>query len=369
MIRNFALLTLAVLLAGCSQYQPRGQGPFGDSTKGPLPPHGPVANSNAPLGIASVAPPAPQFAPDDQLIPPKRSGVVPADGLAPVAFAPDTRALPPFKRRPEPKPDQLPSPFAPNTPKQAEAPKTDAPAAPKDDKNLAALKALFEAARASWKSTETYEGVLTRREISAKGHVNNEVLLFQLRREPLSVFTRTVGGQGKGREMVYNPGKFGDKMHVMLGEGDSKLVKPGFIAPPVSPDDARVTEKARYSIRDAGFGRTVDVLGAAVAKLEAGKLSADALTFDGEVKRPEFAHPLVGVTHKLRPNEDPLMTLGGTRLYFFDMRKDSPAYSMPVLVVATDPVGREQEYYLLEKVKRPANLTDADFDPARLGKR
>ena len=59
----------------------------------------------------------------------------------------------------------------------------------------------------------------------------------------------------------------------------------------------------------------------------------------------------------------------GTRVYFFDMRKDSPAYGMPVLVVATDPMGREQEYYLFEKIRRPANLTDAHFDPARLGKK
>ena len=34
------------------------------------------------------------------------------------------------------------------------------------------------------------------------------MLLYQHRREPMSVFTRNTGGGGKGREMVYNPGKF-----------------------------------------------------------------------------------------------------------------------------------------------------------------
>jgi hypothetical protein len=50
------------------------------------------------------------------------------------------------------------------------------------------------------------------------------------------------------------------------------------------------------------------------------------------------------------------------------MNKESPSYGMPVLVFATDPNGKEAEYYLFEKVKSPANLTEADFNPARLGK-
>jgi hypothetical protein len=368
MIRTTAFLTLALLLAGCSRYHSRAQGPFDKPPKAPPPPYGavapmtanrPIANQS-PLGIAS-ADPAPPLPPEEpSLIPPKSSGIPPA----PAAVDANASGFPPFKRRPEPKPGELPSPFAPK-----EMPSTPAQPAAPNAKNLAELKTLLATANAVWRATDTFEGVLTRREINPKGQLNSEVLVFQYRREPMSVFTRNIGGSGKGRELVYNPGKFGDKMYVMLGEGDSKLAKAGFIAPAISPDDSRATEKARYSIREAGFSRNANVLGAAIAKIADGKAPADSLVYEGEVTRPEYLHPLVGITYKMRPGDDPLMPAGGTRFYYFDMKKDSPSYGMPVLVIATDAMGKEVEYYLFDKIKSPAGLTDADFDPARLGKK
>jgi hypothetical protein len=363
MIRTSALLGLALLLAGCSRMHTRAQGPFERPAKAPPPPYGSVAPMTAnkplanqsPLGIAS-AEPAPPSTPDDpRLIPPKPS----ADASA--------NALPPFKRRPEPQPGSLPSPFAPKETAPKELPTTPVKPAPAA-KEVAELKDLLATVNATVRSIDTLEATLTRREINPKGHLNSEVLVFQYRREPMSVFTRNIGGSGKGRELVYNPGKFGDKMHVMLGEGDSKLVKAGFIAPPISPDDPRATEKARYSIRDAGFSRSTGVLAAAVAKMAEGKAPADSIVYEGEVTRSEYMHPLIGVTHKLRPGEDAHFPNGGTRFYYFDMKKGSPSFGLPVLITATDAAGKEVEYYLFEKVKSPANLTNADFDPARLGK-
>jgi hypothetical protein len=230
------------------------------------------------------------------------------------------------------------------------------------------LKALVEAASAAWRAIDTYETVTTRREFNPKGQINSEVVLIQFRREPMSVYTRNVGENGKGRETIYYPAKFEDKLHVKLGKGDP-FPGAGFIAPPISPDDLRVKAKARYSIREAGFGRPIGVLAAAVAQLESGTIPADALRYDGEVNREEFPRPVTGVTHKLRPGGDPLMPLGGTRLYFFDMKRGSPAYGMPVLIVATEPSGQGVEYYLYEQMKQPAGLTDAHFDPARLHKK
>jgi hypothetical protein len=376
MTRTLSFVALAVLLAGCSRYHSRAQGPFAAPKKEPPPPYGattppPKPRSNqSPLGIAS-ADPLPPAAPEDRsLIPPKPEGVVPAGGpLPPDASA---GAFPPFKRKPPPEP--LPSPFAPKEPPKPPAPNT--PAAPKTGgpktaaKDLAQIKELLTTAGERWKAVDNFQATMTRRELSAKGGLKtNEVLFYQLRREPLALFTRNVGAAGKGREVVYNPSKHGDKIYVMLGEGDHKLFRAGFVAPPMSPDDPKVTEKARYSVRESGFGRPIKVLGAAAAKVEAGKAPADALTFQGGIKRDEYATPLVGVTHKLRPGDDPLLPLGGTRHYFFDMTRDSPSYGFPVLIVATDAKGQEVEYYLFQKVKSPAGLTDADFDPARLGKK
>lgn len=361
-MRTLAMLLLVTLLVGCSQaqqYQSRAQGPFSKPV---------LASSNAPRPIANLSPlripsatatPAALSSDEPKLIPPKPSNAE----LASKDTDAHVGLLPPFKRKP---PEKLPSPFAPKeteAPKQPEAPKPVPTENAKGAKNLADLKALLAVSDAAWKATTTYEGTLTRREMNPKGQINSEVLLFQFRREPMSVYTSE---NGKGRETIYNPTKHEDKIHIKVGKGE--LLRPGSVIA-LGPDDPLVKAKARYSVREAGFGRTVGVLGAAIAKLETGKLPADALTFDGEVKRDEFTHTVVGVTHKLQPNEDALMPLGGTRVYFFEMRKDAPSYGMPVLVIATDPLGREQEYYLFEKVKSPANLTDADFDPARLGKK
>ena len=151
---------------------------------------------------------------------------------APAAVDANANGFPPFKRRPEPKSGSLPSPFAPK-----DQPEETGQAAVPNAKNLTDVKALLAAANATWRATDTLEGVLTRREINPKGQLNSEVLVFQYRREPMSVFTRNIGGSGKGREVVYNPGKFGDKMYVMLGEGDSKLAR----RPGLSPHPSRRT--------------------------------------------------------------------------------------------------------------------------------
>jgi len=87
------------------------------------------------------------------------------------------------------------------------------------------------------------------------------------------------------------------------------------------------------------------------------------------VNRKEYPYPLVGVQLKLRPMDDPLMPNGGIRQWFFDPKADSPSYSFPVLIQAIEPNGREVEYYLFQKMNFTVAFTDADFDPARLGKK
>jgi hypothetical protein len=345
MIRTSSVSLLALSFVGCSWFASSAPRPLSKPTKDPPPPYGAVApatpvphpvGNQSPLEIGSAVPAPPSGPSEPPLIPPKASPVVPAGGFLP----------------PAPK-DVAPTVAVPSP----------------EARNLADLKALVATAGAAWAAIDTYETVQTRRELNPKGVLNSETVFIQLRREPFAVFVRTTAGNGKGREMIYNPAQFGDKLHVMLGEGDHKLMPAGYVAPPISPDDPKVKEKARYSIRESGFCRPIGALRGAVAKLEAGKIPPDSLRFAGTVARPELPFPVVGVTHKLRPGDDPLMPLGGTRLYFFDMRKDSPAFAMPVLVTATDPTEVEVEYYLFEKVKQPANLTDTHFDPARLGKK
>jgi hypothetical protein len=343
MTRTLVGLALAVALGGCSWARGPATGPFAKNKKAPPPPYGSVPpdatakgppTNQSPLGIAFADEPMPPLPPDDPaLVPPK------AD------FKP-TAALEPANPQPAPVP-----------------PKTDAPA-----KGTAALKELLATANGAWAKVTTYELVLTRREINPQGDPVRDTVAFRYRREPMALHTHNLEGNSKGRESVYNPGKFGDKLHLKLGEGDSKLFKAGFVTA-LSPDDSKVTEKARYGVREIGHGKMLARLGAALAKLEAGKSAPDALALEDGAKRPEWPDPLARVAHRLARGDDPVMPAGGTREYFFDTKPGSPSFGLPVLVTATDPNGKEVEYYLFEKWKNPANLTDADFDPARLKKK
>jgi hypothetical protein len=368
MPRPLAALALAVFLVGCSRYgtNPQG-GPF--SRKKPPPP--PLRTTPVPgaAGSPLALPPATQPEPPP---PPVAARVVPDRPVAPGGVVP-AGAIEPVPPARDPRPGATPSPLPaapPSPPPQPPAPLSPAasPAAPVAS-GLAEIKAVVQTAAGRWAKVDTYEATVTRRELTPRGEMNAEVLLYQFRREPMSLFTRNVGGAGKGREVVYNPAKYDDRLHVMLGEGDNRLMGAGFKAPPVSPDDARVKEKARYSIREAGFGTPIKRVAGWVEKAEAGKIPADALTFLGPVERPEYPYPLVGVSLKLRPGDDPMFPAGGVRQWYFDMKPDSPGFGMPVVILGHDAKGNEAEYYHFDKVRMPAGLTDADFDPARLGKK
>ena len=63
------------------------------------------------------------------------------------------------------------------------------------------------------------------------------------------------------------------------------------------------------------------------------------------------------------------MPNGGTRAVVLRLAADSPSYTFPVLIIATEPNGKEVEYYLFQKMNFNVKFTDADFDPARLGKK
>ena len=71
----------------------------------------------------------------------------------------------------------------------------------------------------------------------------------------------------------------------------------------------------------------------------------------------------------LRPGDDVLLPKGGMRQWFYDINPESPAYGFPVLIIATEPDGKEVEYYLFEKLKFGVPFKDSDFSPERLDKK
>lgn len=393
MMRILPLLALVVLIAGCERYRSRAQGPFANHRRpamqspSALPP-APATPARPPLAINT--PPAPGLPPPSDeglLIPPRPPG---SSGIASAPAAP----LPP--RPPEvpggsaiapagaieadPNADErrriLPRRRNPGTPEPA-APKTPAAPAPvppmaQPQGQLADLKKIVETGRERWKSINTYEAKLTRREAVNADPPQTQEVQFLFRKEPMSVYTKNIGTIGRGREILYYPAKHGDKIHVVVGEGDTRLLKAGSRAPAMSPDNPQVRSKSRYSIRDIGFGSSIERFARLVEEVETGKKPADTLKYLGHLKRTEYGElPLAAVEQILRPGDEPQTPKGGVRQWFFDVKPDSPSYGLPILIIAYEndqPKAREVEYYCFTGFRTPTNLTDADFDPARMGK-
>jgi len=384
MNRLIIIIAVSLLLIGCNRYGTRANGPFARKQKSnptAAIPAGPAAN-NSPLALGNIAQPEPPPPPgpdlvvplrpnglargSDEVPPPPAGDVIPAGGFPPD----DPNAFPP-KRRPEPQPGQLPSPFAPKdaTTPQPKQPAVD-PAQAAFARNISEIKKILAIAIEKWNQIDTYEATVTRRELAPSGKTNDEVVFYQFRREPMSVYLRTISDSSKGREVLYNPGKYGDKIYAIIGQGDGNLLyKTGDKAPAMSPDSPLVKDKTRYSVREAGFGAPINRMGEWVTKAAAGKFPIDSMTYLGLVQRPEFATPLAGVQLKLRAGEDPLLPNGGVRHWYYDQDANSPTYGLPLLIVATEPNGKEVEYYLFEKLKFGTKYPDSDFSPDRFNKK
>jgi hypothetical protein len=166
---------------------------------------------------------------------------------------------------------------------------------------------------------------------------------------------------GQGREVIFVKGRDDKAMHVLTGKGDSRLVGVGYKTT-VDPDGRDAASKSRYRIYQAGFGRTLQGLDLALQR----GFEVQAV---GLVQRPEWPYPLECVTVRATGPGDPMLPPGCKRSIFLDPNPESPTYHLPVLTEMRDPAGQEIEYYSFDRFKLPAGLTDADFDPARMGKR
>ncbi len=343
MVRGSLLVLLAALAVGCTQYRSRGQGPFADRPRKSNPPPAALPPVNPPRAAGPVTNPTPPPPPADP---------------APVSPVPP--------RPPEPAPVTVAPPTGPRPPVVGAPPQAatqPVPAAPQAAG--AGLAKLADAAAKRWATIDTFEAKLTRREVVRGAAAQTEEVLIQIRREPYAVYMRNTGEVGRGREVLYNPSRHEDKVHAIVGEGDSRLYKAGNKAPSLSPDSPLVKNKSRRSIRDAGPGTAVALFG------RLAQAGAD-LKYVGPAQRPEFPGlPLELVEQTVRPGAEPDAERGGVRSWYFDAKPDSPSFGLPVLLTlvetGTTPP-RELEYYCYSQVKAPAGLTDADFGVERLGR-
>lgn len=339
MHHRLAFLALTFFLVGCERYRSRAQGPF----------------FSRPPAASAAAPPARSPLAINEPMPP----LPPGSGETAPPRPPATSSLPPLPTPVNPTNAASP-PNGPVSPAAAVEPSPQAA-------NLAALKKIAVRLQEKLKPLTNYEARFARREyVSGKAGPLEEVI-FRFRANPMAVYMKNVSAAGKGREVLYNPSQYGEKVHVIVGEGDTLFLKAGSKAPSLSPDSPQVRSKSRHSIRESGIASSGNKFLAAVAKLEDGKLPANSLKHAGLLRREDLGDlPVEGVEEAVRKSEQ--LPTGGTRHWFFDAKPDSPSFGLPVLVILYDASGKEMEYYRYTNLKCPAGLTDASFNPARLGK-
>ena len=229
-------------------------------------------------------------------------------------------------------------------------------------------RALVKEAKTKFDSTPDFIAKLTKREMVGSKKQPTEEMRFAFRAEPFSVHLTNTGDAGRGREVLYVKGQNNDRITIVTGEGDNRLVGAGFKLT-LDKDDPRATQRSRGRIDDSGLGRPIRTLAKYLDDVDAGKREPGTIKTLGSVTRKEFKSPVTGVEVTLAITDDTLLPKGGKRTYYFDADEKSPSRHLPVLVITTDAKDEEVEYYLFSDFTLPAKLTDAEFDPASVGKR
>ena len=273
----------------------------------------------------------------------------------------------------DPKESKGPLPTIPDSPKAIEMPKESVKESKPKPTSTAnadhkAVRELVSAAAKKYADVPDYEAKLSKREAVGGKAQPLEEIQYRFRKDPLSVHMRVTGSVGEGREVMYVKGQNDGKMTVVTGKGDNILFGAGKKMT-FDPDDPLVTSKSRYKIYEAGLGRPISFLTKYLDEAEAGKRPAESVKSLGKVERKEYSAPMLGAEVVLAPGDEAQLPKGGKRHYFFDADPKSQSFGLPVLIISFDHNDKEVEYYCFTDFKLPAKFTDADFDPAKLGKK
>lgn len=391
-----ALVALAVLFGGCTRGQARRDMvrdprtvpglPAGELARQPVaspmppsppplpqPPAEPPVAPPKPDALGGIVPPMPHGGPTPLAAAEPPLGVpptVPESPVVPAAGVADPESDPDRKKRQERREDRKERreerrDERPDSPPTAPPPATTEPPAVEANDSLAAVRKLVDASAKRYAEVPDFECRLVKQEVVRGRQLPKDEVEYRFRQKPLSVYMKVLSEAGQGREVMYVQGQFDNQIHLITGKGDNRLVGAGYRTS-MAPDDSRATEKSRYRITEAGLGRTI--VGLQKALESHGQKGGCAVKALGRVKRPESAYPLEGVEVATSNSGSDVIAGGGTRQVFFDPKPDSPSYLLPVLVITKDLAGREVEYYSFTRFKVPAGTTDADWNPAKLGK-
>lgn len=208
------------------------------------------------------------------------------------------------------------------------------------------------------KTLNNYICRMRRREQNNGQDQPEEIIQLRFRRAPFSVHMKWLGNEAKGREIIYVKGQHEDKIHLLTGVGD--LFGAGKHMT-FSPDSPLIRSKSHYPVTEAGLGAAVSRFAALMDAVEHKQANAGSAKYLGPQSRPELPKPAETVEQTLPPGLESFLPKGGTRYYYFN-----EDLGMPAVIVTYDPNHHEVEYYCFDRLQTPAELDDADFDPAKL---
>lgn len=216
-------------------------------------------------------------------------------------------------------------------------------------------------AQKTMSTVDCYMARLTRRE-PGKGKKEEEILLFQARKNPFSVHFKWLAGEGKGREVLYVKDRFENKLHTMLAPGDIPLT-PGGRVISLPLDSLMVRSQSKYPITHAGIGPMVERFSAVVEANAQNDFRKGRMTYLGQRQRPDYDVPLYLVELAYPPGADLDVPNGGKRLIGYH-----PKLMIPVMTILYDERDRELEYNRFDRILLNIRLDDSDFDPGNMGK-
>jgi hypothetical protein len=234
--------------------------------------------------------------------------------------------------------------------------------APRSDGPAGNLQSMHRLAAERYAGLDSYIVTLTRHERVGGKDRPEEVLLFKFRQSPSSVYLKWVGAEGRGRELVYSRGQYGDKVHLLTAAGDPSHLPFGGQHLSLALDDPALHAKSRHSVTELGFGPLIERFGALVEADARGDSRGGSLKYLGMAKRAECPDMVEGALQAIPAGQEPGLSKGGQRWWFFD-----PQLHLPVLVYAQDEKGQVVEYYCYQRILFPARpLGEEEFNPEAL---
>ncbi len=200
-------------------------------------------------------------------------------------------------------------------------------------------------AKEFYKGIDDYSCVFTKQESMDGKMKEPETILFKFQK-PFRVYMKWVKEPNKGRELLFVPGKYDNKLKVHIG-GLLNLVLPCIT---IAPDSPMVLSHTRHPITNAGMGNLINSL---IDQFELAKKQGDLHVIMHGTEKIEGVECLK--IERVLPKDRGYYC---KRLILY-LRQDD---HIPAKVMIYDWNDQLIENYSFAQIQWNVGLTDADFD-------